>query len=88
MKPDPSSNPRAAEDAKTKKGSQNEIIEFIKQPWFIATIGVVLWLILFTIILIVVCKRKRKRRQLPPCYRDQQMKGKMLCPYVIDGRFC
>ena len=40
------------------------IMAIIKEPWFIATVGVVVWIILLVIVIYLCCrhsKRKRKR---------------------------
>lgn len=42
------------------KGGEGGILAIVKEPWFIATVGVLLWLLLLVIVVLICCRRKKK----------------------------
>lgn len=42
------------------KDEDDGFLAIVKEPWFIATVGVIFWLLLLVIVVLICCRRKKK----------------------------
>ena len=53
--------PDYTRDVTKDNSSEDTFSEIVKEPWFIATIGVFAWLIMLVVVVFLCCRRKRKK---------------------------
>ena len=59
----------------------SKVKSFVSQPWFIGTVGAVVWVILFVIALLLWRKRKRKQ-ELQKKFRPRSPRGTLWPAYT------
>ena len=53
--------PNHTQDVAKGKSNEDTFSEIVKEPWFIATVGVFAWLVMLVIVVFLCCRRKRKK---------------------------
>ena len=48
-------------DKTTQKDEESGILKIVKEPWFIATVGILVWLVLLAIVIYICCRRRKKK---------------------------
>ena len=58
------------------KEEENSLGDIVKEPWFIATIGVFVWLILLVIVVFICCRKRKKHHQFRGSSSTYESRGR------------
>ena len=45
----------------TQEDGESGILKIVKEPWFIATVGILVWLALLAVVICICCRRRKKK---------------------------
>ena len=57
-------------DKPTQTNEESGILKIVKDPWFIATLGILVWLVLLGVVVCICCRRRKKKNKGLDEYRS------------------
>ncbi|XP_066910837.1 roundabout homolog 1-like isoform X2 [Clytia hemisphaerica] len=67
-----------------EKEEENSLGDIVKEPWFIATIGVFVWLILLVIVIFICCRKRKKNHQFRGSSSTYESRGLLPTHGTLD----
>ena len=53
-----------------QKNEESGILKIVKEPWFIATLGILVWFVLLAVVICICCRRRKKKNKGLDEYRS------------------